>query len=274
MKTPQRLLPSLLFALLLAGTASCKWAGHAFGPKDEGGMYLIIAVKADGAQLDQAVAQTIEVMQKRCEQLNLYCKAERVGGDKPNQIRLRISDPKNPERVKGVILSQGLELRAVVSPPSPAPVQTYPTQEEAAAAAGSEKDVLPYVEDTDGPPGSSQRKFVVVERAPIVDGRDVLDAEAVGRVIGGEDDYSVNFTLRPDGAVRFGRWTGENINNYLAAVLNKQVRSVAYIKSQIFDSAQITGRFTKEQAEDIALVIKSGDLPAPIEALEEGVYKP
>lgn len=267
MKTPHRL---LLFTLLLVGMTSCRYAGRAFGPQDEGGMYLIIAVKADGAQLDQAVAQTIDVMQNRCDQLNIYCKVERVGGDKPNQIKLRISSPKNPERVKGVILSQGLELRAVVSPPSPAPVQTYPTREEAVAAAGADKEVLPYLERQEGAQKQAER-FVILQRAPIVSGQDISDADAVALR---ENDYVVNFTLSPAAAQRFGQWTGANIGFYLAVVLNRQVRSVAYIKSQIFDQGQISGRFTKEQAEDAALVLKSGNLPAPIEALEEGTYKP
>lgn len=271
MKTGLKL---LLLALLLAPAASCKYVGRAFGPKDKGGLYLIVAVKADDARLDRAVTRTIEVMQGRCESLNVYCKAERVGGVASNRIKLRISDPKDPERVKGVILSQGLELRAVVSPQSPLPVQTYPTQEEAAEAAGADKDVLPYREDIDerGGGGGGQ-KYIVAERAPVVTGEDIRDAEAVESP-DAPGAYWVNFTLRPEGAVKFSEWTGAHVGSYLAVVLNRQVRSVAYIRSQISDSGQISGHFTREQAEDAALVLKSGNLPAPIEALEEGVYKP
>jgi preprotein translocase subunit SecD len=273
MKMRHRLLTPLLVAALVAFAASCRYAGRAFGPKDEGGIYLVIAVKADAAQLDQAVARTVEVMRARCEQLNVYCKVERGVGDKSNRIRLNISTREDPERVKGVILSQGLELRAVVSPLSPSPVETYATQEEAAEAAGADKDVLPYRQDIDGEGAGGARKFIVVERAPIVTGRDISRAEAVPPT-GGSKDYSVNFTLRPEGAVRFGQWTGSHINHYLAMTLNKEVRSVAYVRSQIFDAGQISARFTKEQAEDAALVLNSGELLAPIEALEEGVYRP
>ena len=272
MKMRHRLL-TLPLVVLLAVAASCRYAGRAFGPKDEGGIYLIIAVKAGAAQLDQAIAQTVEVMRARCEQLNVYCKVERGVGDKSDRIKLNISTRHDPERVKGVILSQGLELRAVVSPLSPSPLQTYPTQDEAAEAAGADKDVLAYPQDADGTDAGSFRKFIVVEREPIVTGRDILKAEAAVSTAGLKD-YVVNFTLRPEGAMRFGEWTGSHINNYLAMVLNKQVRSVAYIKSQIFDVGQISARFTKEQAEDTAVVLNSGDLPAPIEALEEGVYRP
>ena len=267
MKTRRQL---LLFALLLASAASCRPAGRAFGPRDEGGIYLIIVVKADAAQLDQAVARTVEVMRARCERLNVYCKVERGVGGKSDRIKLNISTRDDPERVKGVILSQGLELRAVVSPPSPAPVQTYPTRGEAAAAAGADKDVMPYLE-REGGGAAPAEKFVVVERAPVIAGQDILDAEAMPF---SDDEYQVNFTLRPPAAARFGEWTAANVNRYLAVAMDKKVRSVAYIKSQIFDKGQINGRFTKEQAEDVALVLNSGGLPAPIEALEEGVYRP
>jgi preprotein translocase subunit SecD len=265
---------SLLLALLLLGLSSAcnrNRNGQVFGPKDEGGIYLIIAVKAEAAQLDQSIQQTIAVIEKRCEQLYVYCKLERQSGDKSNQIMLRISSSKDPERIKSVLLSEGMELRAVVSPPSPAPVQTYSTRAEAATEAGTDKDVFPY-QDRSESVGTTAEKFVIVESAPIVTGQDIRDAEAIP--YREAKDYQINFQLTPAGAQRFGQWTGANIDRYLAVVLNKRVRSVAYIKGQIFDSGQISGNFNEEEAGDIALVLKSGNLPAPIEALEEGMYKP
>src|SRR6185503_4597427 len=57
-------------------------------------------------------------------------------------------------------------------------------------------------------------------------------------------------------------------------VLNGEVKSIAFIKSQIYDQGQITGRFTKTSAEDLALTLRSGALPAPIEYLEERTVGP
>jgi preprotein translocase subunit SecD len=267
MKTAHKLLSLLPVLLLLGLISACQRAGRVLGPKDEGGTYLIIDVHANGERLDQAIAQTMAVMQKRCEQLDIYCKLERHGGAQSSQIMLRFSSPKDPERAKSVLLSEGLELRAVVSPPSPSLVQTYPTMAEAAAAKDTNNDIMPYAEK------DQAERFVVVEGTPIVTGQDIRNAGVTNR-IGGVDDYQINFQLTQAGAQRFGEWTGANINRYLAVVMNRRVRSVAYIKSQIFDSGQITGRFTKEQAEDAALVLMSGSLPVPIQALEEGVYKP
>ncbi|HEV7373977.1 MAG TPA: hypothetical protein VGN95_04625 [Pyrinomonadaceae bacterium] len=264
-------LPVLLWLLCL--TPACTRFAPPFIPQGKGGTYLIINVKSDPAQLDQTMAQTIAVIEKRCELLVIRCELERLSGDQASRIKLRTSSSMDPERIKRILLSQGeeLELRAVVSPPVPSPVKRYPTQKEAAAAAGQDKDVMPYLENDAGSEGST-KSFVVVERTPIVTGQDIRQAEAVPSY--DQEHYRIDFKLNPAGANRFGEWTGANVNNYLAVVLNKEVRSVAYIKSQIFDSGQITGRFTKQQAEDTAMLLRSGSLPASVEAVEEGTDKP
>lgn len=273
MKAPGKSLISFHALLLLLCLASaCAWVGNRFGPADKGGNYLIINVKSDAAQIDETVARTMAVMQKRCELLGVRCRAERLG-EHGSRIKISIASHAYPERTKRILLTQGqgLEMRAVVSPSSPAPLQTYPTETEAAAAAGTDKDVLPYTEASEDKQTSGKR-FIVVERAPIITGEDVREAEAATGYI--PEKYQINFRLTPEGADRFGKWTSANINHYIAVVMNKEVRSVAYIKGQIYDSGQITGRYTKEQAEDIAMLLMSGSLPAPVEALEEGVYKP
>src|SRR5438045_799693 len=52
------------------------------------------------------------------------------------------------------------------------------------------------------------------------------------------------------------------------------MKSIAFIKSQIFDQGEITGNFTKEQGDDLALTLRSGALPAPIEYQEERTVGP
>ena len=56
--------------------------------------------------------------------------------------------------------------------------------------------------------------------------------------------------------------------NYIGVVLNGEVKSIAYIKSQIFDQGEISGRFTKQSAEDLALILRAGALPAPVKIIE------
>ena len=259
------LIPAVLLALLCAA-AGCvtPWV---FEPRDKGGVYMILAVRAEPAALEQAVGNVSRVIETRCSALGVYCRTERQGGAGSNRIKLRVSGAQDFGRVKSVLLSEGkLELRPVVSSPMPMPLTTYPTREAAEKAAGQKYDVAPYEE------GGASPAFLTVEREPVVTGADLRDASAVPE--SGPGDYMINFNLRPEGAVRFGEWTSANSGHYLAIILNGKVHSVPYIRGAITDSGQIVGNFSKEQAEDIALTLRSGNMPAPVEVLEEGQYKP
>ncbi len=259
---------SALASLLCAASAACAVPGPLW-TRGAGGVYMILAVKAEPAAVEQNVRQTAQVIETRCNHLGVRCKVERQGGEGSNRLKLSVSGASDFKRVKAVLLAEGrLELRAVVSPPSPAPVQTYPTREAAVKAAGQNYDVAPF--DEEGAP----TVFLTVERKPVVSGADLRDASAVQDSVAEGDDYTIAFTLRPEGAARFGAWTGANTNRYLAIILNGSVRSVPYIRSQISDSGQISGNFSKEQAQDVALTLRSGQLPTPVEVLEEGAYKP
>src|SRR5262249_24051342 len=80
--------------------------------------------------------------------------------------------------------------------------------------------------------------------------------------------------LTSGGSARFGKATGEHIGDYLAIVLNNEVKSAPKINGQITDRRQIYGSFTKRSAEDLALVLKSGALPAKAVYIEERTVGP
>ncbi|MDP3723485.1 MAG: protein translocase subunit SecD [Candidatus Omnitrophota bacterium] len=84
----------------------------------------------------------------------------------------------------------------------------------------------------------------------------------------------VSFRLTREGAKAFGRLTGANINRRLAIVLDGKVKSAPVIQSRITDSGRITGRFTREEAHDLAIVLRAGALPAPIAIEEERTVGP
>jgi len=84
----------------------------------------------------------------------------------------------------------------------------------------------------------------------------------------------VSFSLNKDGARAFGVLTGANINRRLAIVLDGKIQSAPVIQSRITDSGRITGRFTREEAHDLAIVLRAGALPAPIAIEEERTVGP
>ena len=234
---------------------------------------------------EQAVQQALRIIESRINEFGVAEPTLQEHGAKgSHQILLQMPGIQDPERVKSLLVAESrLELMKVISPPSPAPLETYATKEEAerAAAGQPNRRVLPYSE-RDEPTASANRdqqnqnepkRWVVVETPAVVDGSELRSAEAASRT-GGEADYEINFALKPSGAQKFGNWTAANINQYMAVVLNDEVKSAPYIKSAISDSGQITGRFTRQSAEDLALTLRSGALPAKLEYLEERTVGP
>jgi preprotein translocase subunit SecD len=240
--------------------------------------HLVLEVDSSAPDRSAAVTQTVNVIDSRLDALGLANYEVRPEGD-PASGLIVINLPKvdDPERVKRIISTWGkLELVHVLSRPSPAAAQTFATREEAAASyADGAKNihrVLPYA-DRDEVNTSAPKQWVVVKSPPIVTGADVRTAAAVADPGGANGNYQISFSLKPDGATKFGAWTGANINQYIGVVLNDEVKSIAYIKSQIFDQAEIAGRFTKQSAEDLALVLRAGALPVPVRFVEETVNK-
>ncbi|MBX7060412.1 MAG: protein translocase subunit SecD [Pyrinomonadaceae bacterium] len=232
-----------------------------------------------------AVSQAKKIIESR---INTYGVKEPTlqnqGSPTSGQILLQMPGVDDPERVKALIGAESnLALMKIVSAANPAPVTTYPSIDAAKASLGgtvpANRKILPYT-DRDEQAAAGQTpdqkpptKYVVVEYPAVVDGSELRNAEAVSRT-GAQGDYQITFQFKPSGAQKFGDWTGKNINNYMAVVLNDEVKSAAFIKSQIFDSGEISGKFTKTTAEDLALTLKSGALPAKIVYQEERTVGP
>ncbi len=233
---------------------------------------------------DQATDQALRIIDSRINNFGVKEPTlQRLGSAESGRILLQMPGLENPERVKELLrVESRLELMKLVSPPNPQPVQTYPTKEAALQSIGGKetetRKVLAYSERDSAPkagatPDPKATKSVVVETPAVVDGSELRDAAAIQTQAGGSD-YQIAFSFKPVGAQKFGEWTGKNINNYMAVVLNGEVKSAAYIKSQIFDQGEISGRFSKESADDLALTLKSGALPAEIEYQEERTVGP
>lgn len=234
---------------------------------------------------DQAVEQALKIIDSRINAFGVKEPTlQRHGAQSAGQILLQMPGVDDPERIKALIGAESnLQLVKVVSPPSPSPVQTYPTREAALQSIGgalpANRQVVPYAErettPTTQPKDATQppKKWVVIEYPPVISGSELRDANAVSRT-GNDNDYQISFSLKPAGAQIFGDWTGRNINNYMGVFLNDEIKSIAYIKSQIFDQGEISGQFTKSTADDLALTLRSGALPAKIEYQEERTVGP
>lgn len=117
---------------------------------------------------------------------------------------------------------------------------------------------------------------IPVEKDIAISGEDIKSAAAIfGQTEMGGNQCMVTMEFTPKGAQLFSELTRDNVGRALAIVLDDTVLSAPVINGPITGrSAQITGQFTLEEAQQLALLINAGALPAPLLILEEKVVGP
>ncbi|MDL2313478.1 protein translocase subunit SecD [Desulfovibrio sp. OttesenSCG-928-C14] len=113
---------------------------------------------------------------------------------------------------------------------------------------------------------------IIVEREPVLTGEYIetafIDYDNLGR-----PGVGLRFNRR--GADIFSRVTEENVGRNMAIILDGKVHSAPVINEKISQGrASISGSFTQEEATDLALVLRAGSLPAPVQVLEERTVGP
>jgi len=113
----------------------------------------------------------------------------------------------------------------------------------------------------------------MVSKRIILSGDNLLDAQP--RMNNETNETVVSFTLDRVGAKRFGKATSTGIGKQLAIVLDGKIISAPVIRDTIASgSGQISGGFTFQSATDLALLLRSGALPAPLNIIEERTVGP
>ncbi len=218
----------------------------------------------------KAVQQAIETIRNRIDQLGVSEPVIQEHGLGDYQILVQLPGVDDPARVKEIMQSTAmLEIRQAVSGP-------YPSEQ---AAMQANNGVLPpdtvLMKGVSGAHGQDQAAdtevYWLMSRTSAVSGSDLRSADA-GQDENGRAD--VNFTLTGEGGRRFAAFTGAHVNDKLAVVLDGRVKSVATIQEQIHDTGRITGAFTPEETQDLALTLRSGALPAGIKYLQEVTVGP
>ncbi len=246
-----------------------------FGPGwsiSTAGKNILFVMRTDEAidLRERATEQAMHVIENR---INAFGVAEptiqRHGPPQNHQILLQLPGVNDPERVKNLIRAESrLELKMVTAGP-------FGTEEQGKQSLGTppaaDKEILPGTERR--ATAGAGKQYYVVEKTPVVTGADLRKADAVISRTGGSQ-YEILFSLRASGADRFYNATSANIGKNLAIVLNNEIKSAPTIKGAIKDNGQIEGDFSKEEAEDLALTLNSGALPARVTYLEERTVGP
>ncbi|MBZ5630699.1 MAG: protein translocase subunit SecD [Acidobacteriia bacterium] len=218
---------------------------------------------------NRSVAQAIETIRNRIDQLGVSEPVIEEHGLGQYQILVQLPGVDDPARVKQIMQSTAmLEIRQALGGP-------YPSEQDALA---SKNGILPP--DSVLMQGRSigarnsdptQQAWYIITRASAVTGRDLRSAEPTRDE---NNRPAVRFLLTGEGGRRFASFTGSHVGEQLAVVLDNKVQEVATIQEQIHDEGRITGAFTEEQSKDLAMVLRSGALPAGIRYLEERTVGP
>ena len=193
--------------------------------------------------------QSIEIVRRRIDETGVVDPQITQQGDDRIVVQLPgISDPNRIKELLGKTAHMTFQLVDETANPS------------AGAPPPPGVDYLPM---QDNP---SQK--IAVRRRIDVDGGDLTDARAGTNPQTGE--WVVNFTFNSIGARRFADVTRANVNHRFAIVLDGKVISAPVIREPITGGrGQISGTFTAASANDLAVLLRAGALPAPLTVVEE-----
>lgn len=230
---------------------------------EENTLSYIIEPKSVKQIKDSAVEQSLEVVRNRIDQFGVSEPVIQRQGE--NQVVVQLPGITDPERAINLI-GKTAQLRF------------YLVDEEVSAAEVERgnipfDDVILYQKKTDEAGKTLSKVPYVLKREAALTGEYITDAE-----VNFSNTYNlpiVQFKLDAAGSKLFEELTGENIGKRMAIVLDDNVYSAPMIKTRIpGGSAYIDGMDSLDEAKDLAIVLRAGSLPAPVQIEENRTVGP
>ncbi|MGV6812525.1 MAG: protein translocase subunit SecD [Brevirhabdus sp.] len=219
----------------------------------ENGEIIITLSEAElQATNDRTVQQSLEIIRRRVDEVGTREPTiQRQGTD-----RILIQVPG---------IGSAAELKALIG--STAKLTFHPVVSRTSDGnqnPGARNIILPSIDEAN--------TFYIVEQTPVVTGEELVDAQPSFDQNGRP---AVSFRFNPTGARKFGDYTAENIGSPFAIVLDNEVISAPVIQRHIpGGSGIITGSFSVEESNHLAVLLRAGALPAEITFLEERTIGP
>jgi preprotein translocase subunit SecD len=233
------------------------------------GLRFVIKGAAKANMEEQTVLQAIETIRNRIDALGVTEPIiARQGGLRGSRIVIQLPGVDDPARVKEIIRTTAqLQFRLVEGT---AGAEPNAVRASVSAAMQPEVEILSG-DATDEFGRVTGQQFYAIRKNVPVTGRDLKTANVQKGQLG---EPNIGFSLTTEGATKFGALTGDNVGRQLAIVLDNRVRSAPVIRSRIDDKGVIEGTFTPQEAADLALILRSGSLPASLTTLEERTVGP
>ena len=225
---------------------------------DAGGGLIRLAVPqaAITDRIRQTIEQSIQIVERRVNELGtVEPLIQRQGNDR---ILVQVPGLGDPSRLIELVgKTAKMDFRMVDSTVSP--------EQAAAGQLPPESELLPSTE--------AGRPPVVVKKQVLVSGGELTDAQPGFDQRSGEP--IVSFRFNTSGSRKFAQATSENVGQPFAIVLDNKVISAPVIREPITGgSGQISGSFTVQAANDLAILLRAGALPAPLTVIEQRTVGP
>jgi preprotein translocase subunit SecD len=225
---------------------------------DAGGglIRLTVTQAAITERVRQTIEQSIQIVERRINQLGTVEPIiQRQGTDRILVQVPGLQDPTELKRILGKTAKMEFRMVDTTVPPDQATQGRLPPDSELLMSAQTPK--VPYV----------------IKKQVLVSGGDLTDAQP------GFDQRTnepiVSFRFNTAGSRKFAQATSENVGQPFAIVLDNEVISAPVIREPITGgSGQISGSFTVQQANELALLLRAGALPAPLTVIEERTVGP
>jgi preprotein translocase subunit SecD len=215
---------------------------------------------------EQTVVQALQTIDRRVNELGVAEPSISRYGSSNDEILVQMPGLTDVARAKEIIRNTArLDLKIVEAGPSPtkeALLQNY---------GGKVPEDMEVLSGAASAAGDTGTVFYLVRKVAAVTGQDLRGAKPT---IDENNRPAVSFSLKSEGARKFGKVTGENIGRSLAIVLDNRVVSAPRIEGKINDEGRISGSFTTQEVADLSLTLRSGALPANLTYLEERVIGP
>jgi preprotein translocase subunit SecD len=212
---------------------------------------LALSPQAMQAEAVKAVDQSIEKIRRRVDELGT--KEPSITRQGADRIVIEAPGESDPEHLRAVIGKTAKLTFQMVD-------DTVSADDQAAGRIPPDDQVLPQDSAAGGEP-------LVLKKRAVVTGEMLTNAQQGFDQNGGA---SIEFRFNGVGSQRFGEVTAQNIGKRFAIVLDGKILSAPVIQSAIpGGNGQITGNFTPQSANDLAVLLRAGALPAPLNTIEQ-----
>ncbi len=225
--------------------------------------HLVLSPKARVHIMRMAVDQALETIRNRVDEFGVS--EPDIRPQKDNRILVQLPGVKDTKRAIDLIGKTALlEFKLVDEEHS---------IRDALKGNIPPGDEILYQITIDPKTGRQAKKPYLLKKRTILTGEYITDARVQIDSQYNEPYVSLSFDSR--GARLFEQVTGQNIKKRLAIVLDNKVSCAPVIQDKISGGkAQITGRYTMDEARDLAIVLRAGALPAPVKIIEERTVGP